>query len=110
MILTAGFFSFSETNIAFAANSYPGKTGETEDGDSSGSGGTVANDGLCGLIYVGNNSTFNMTNGSLSGGSAKNGGGIYVSSAERSTFRAEPLWAMLRRQREVKFIMTELLP
>ena len=80
MILTAGFFSFSETNIAFAANSYPGKTGETEDGDSSGSGGTVANDGLGGLIYVGNNSTFNMTNGSLSGGSAKNGGGVYVSS------------------------------
>ena len=80
MILTAGFFSFSETNIAFAANSYPGKTGETEDGGSSGSGGTVANDGLGGLIYVGNNSTFNMTNGSLSGGSAKNGGGVYVSS------------------------------
>ena len=33
-----------------------------------------------GIVYVGNGSKFNMTNGSLGGGSATNGGGVYVAS------------------------------
>ena len=40
--------------------------------------GASALSGNGGIVFVGNNSTFNMTNGSLSGGSATNGGAVYV--------------------------------
>ena len=36
-----------------------------------------------GIVLVSNNSTFNMTSGTISGGSATNGGGVYVRSEER---------------------------
>ena len=84
MILASGFFSFANISVAM------GESGAWKNNKFlSGLLSTYATNSISngGFFYVGNNSSFEMSSGSLSGASATNGGAIYVASGGSFNFK-----------------------
>ena len=81
------FFSVQAVSIAIGATAEPGKTTDDKDSggstggsdDSGGSSTSTDTTGLGGLIYVGDNSSYNLSGGTLTGSNAKYGGAVYIS-------------------------------
>ena len=101
MITSLAFFSVQAVSIAIGATAEPGKTTDDKDSggstggsdDSGGSSTSTDTTGLGGLIYVGDNSSYNLSGGTLTGSNAKYGGAVYISDGGTFNMYSGPIYS-----------------